>query len=145
MRFRFPLAAVLRLREIAEEREERLLSEILRRIVQTREALDQLDAAMVVVAERRNSGLRASLSAAELQASYREVEALRAARQEHSEQLGKLEQLRLQQLAIYHAAHRGRRMLTEMRAEQRARFEATRAREEQKAADDLFLARHRRG
>ena len=144
MGFRFTLAAVLRLREIAEEREERLLSSILRKIAQTRQAIEDVDAALLQMALGHDAGLSSTMVAGELQSFYERREILRAARRSHEEQLVKLEELRRQQLAIYQQAHRGRRMLTDMRMDQRAAWHAERSRLEQKAADDLFLARRSR-
>ncbi len=144
MAFRFPLAAVLRLREIDEEREERLLTGILTRLGQTRQAIAEIDLALAQVSAWREAALGSALPAAELYSFYERRASLEASRRIHQEQLTKLEALRLQQLEVYQRAHRGRRMLADMKAEQKNAWEAGLAHREQKTADDLFLARRGR-
>jgi hypothetical protein len=71
MAFRFPLASVLRLREIHEQREERLLTQILAQITQTREAIADTNLEITTSAAGREKALLDSaMSAAEIQASY---------------------------------------------------------------------------
>ena len=141
MAFRFPLAAVLRLREIAEEREERLLTGILRQMQQVREEISSLDYALAQTAVVRASALASVTHAAELQCLHERRESLLLARLAQEQQLAKFEELRHQQLSAYQQAHQSRTVLTDMRAAHREAWEGQRTRNEQKAADDIFLSR----
>jgi flagellar FliJ protein len=142
--FRFSLAAVLRLREINEQREERLLSQILAQVAKTRENLLLVQGQIVEAASNREIALAACVSAAELQAAY----GLSAMLEEHrlftEEQLLKFEGLRDKQIKTYQSAHQGRELLSGMRQEQRESYEIDRGREQQKALDDMFIARRLR-
>jgi flagellar FliJ protein len=143
MAFRFSLASVLRLREIHEQREERLLTEILAQVRQTREALELLDAQIVDAAAGREARLMATMPVAELHAEYGMSALLEERRQFTQSQLAKFEQLRDKQIKTYQAAHQDRELLSNMREEQRASYAVERSRLEQKAVDDLFIARRR--
>lgn len=144
MAFRFPLAAVLRLREINEEREERLLTQILAQVTQTREALASLDRQMVEAAARRESELLQCIPAAQLHSAYGMSALLKERRQFTAEQLAQFEQLRDKQIKTYQAAHQARELLSTMRQKQRDSFIAEQARHQQKALDDMFIARRLR-
>jgi flagellar export protein FliJ len=144
MSFRFSLAAVLLLREIEEEREERALTQILRQIGETREAILAIESQLQELAHERES----SVGSMQLARSLREAEetrnSLQAVRIAREQQLSKLEEQRLQQIARYQQAHRARKMLTEMREAQQTRWHAERLRREQSTADDVFLSRRSR-
>ncbi len=141
MGFRFPLAAVLRLREIHEQREERLLSQILAQIVQAREAIAAIDVQLAQAAARRETELRGSLAAADLHAAYGLVAMLKERRQFNEEQLAQFEQLRDKQIKVYRAAHQARELLSNMRKQQRESYLAEQNRQQQKVLDDTFIAR----
>ena len=144
MAFRFTLATVLRLREIAEEREERLLGQIQQQIGMVRENLTHMAARRVEIQQEREAELRARTSAALLQSSYAQIAALDLARQQAEEKLTKLEALRSEQMKIYTNAHRNRELLADMRETQHGEFVAARALREQKTMDDNFMSRRGR-
>lgn len=144
MAYRFPLATVLRLREIAEEKEERLLAQIVHRVVLTKTNLADIAVRREQVMRERESSLKSNLSAAGLQSFYGQLEALELAKQQAEEQLQKLEVLRVQQMTIYSLAHRNRQLLDDMHVQQRGVYDAQRTRAEQKVMDDNFASRLRR-
>ncbi len=141
MGFRFPLAAVLRLREIHEQREERLLSQILVQIAQAREAILAIDVEMVASAATREAQLLGRMSAAELHGAYGLAAMLKERRHFHEQQLGRFEALQEKQIKIYRAAHQDRELLSSMREEQQEAYLAEQGRQQQKSLDDLFIAR----
>ncbi len=80
---------------------------------------------------------------AELHAEYGMSALLEERRQFTQSQLAKFEQLRDKQIKTYQGAHQDRELLSNMREEQRASYAMERSRREQKAVDDLFIARRR--
>jgi flagellar FliJ protein len=144
MGFRFTLAAVLRLREIREEIEERRLSEILAQIARTRESITVIDAEMVEAAAKRDRDLSGGMSGSELHAANGLAAMLKEHRQLRLAKLAHLEQLRDQQIPVYKRAHQDRELLSGMREEQREEYAAGQLRQQQKLVDDLFTARIRR-
>ncbi len=141
MSFQFPLATVLRLREIAEEREERLLGQIFRQLVKARETHLELQAQHVESIRRREVGLQHQIAGSELHVFYGEMRTLEEMQEHAREQVQKLITLRDQQMKIYEAAHQARELLSNMREEQRERFWYERARQEQSTLDDNFASR----
>ncbi len=143
MAFEFTLETVLRVRKIAEDREERLLTQILQQIAQCRQSLTDLALRRTELCLGRERVLAAGTSAAELlllNGQIRTVEALEESGRQH---WAGLEKLRAQQMIVYETAHANRSLLATMREQARDRFEAEQAREEQKQMDDRFsAARH---
>jgi flagellar FliJ protein len=144
MKFQFTLATVLRVREIAEEREERLLTQILGQIAKTRQELHDLQAQVALLLERSERDLKSSMAAAQLHITYAQMRALELMQKDVIEQLGKLESLRDHQMNIYRAARRNREVLTELREDQKERFAYEAMRREQSLMDDNFAARSMR-
>ena len=60
-------------------------------------------------------------------------------------QLRQLELQRVNQLAVYQTARQDRQVLTDLRGQQRRRYQLEQKRQEQKTLDDLFLARAKEG
>ncbi len=98
MAFKFSLATVLRLREIAEEREERLLMQIRQHMAQSQHELAELDARGIAVIAQRESELTNQIPATELQDSYMQISVLEERKRIVREHLMKLETLRLQHM-----------------------------------------------
>ncbi len=144
MAFRFPLAAVLRLREIHEQREERLLTQILTQMNQARETIVSLDEQIAGAAIAREAALRERMSVAELHAAYGMEALLKERRAFTEQQLAQFTVLRDKQIQVYQAAHRDREVLSKMWQQQKDAFAADLARREQKSLDDLFLSRRLR-
>jgi flagellar export protein FliJ len=141
MAFKFTLSTVLRLREIAEEREERLLGQILSQISQNRQTLSELQAKYALLIQRRESELSRQMSAAELQIFYGQMRTVEDLLVKSKEQLVKLEIHRQQQMKVYENAHRNKELLTSMREDQQSIFRREQTRQEQKRMDDNFSAR----
>jgi len=144
MAFQFPLATVLRIRVVLEEKEERMLQQILSEIAQTREAIARTDVEIAESDVSRRSEVFKARVGHNIHAFYGRMNELKQNRKNLEEQLEKLEQLRTMQIAVYETARRNREMLTGMHEEQRSVFEASLARMEQKAIDDNFIARRGR-
>lgn len=143
MGFRFPLATLLRLREIAEQREERLLGQILNQMAQSRQTLIDLDLKRCDLAAQRELASQQSTSASEIQGIYgqmHEIDNLLLAGREH---LAKLATLREQQMKIYEAAHRDKELLSGIKKDQLETFQKEQSRQEQNAMDDNFSSRRR--
>jgi flagellar export protein FliJ len=144
MAFQFSLATVLRVREIAEEKEERLLTQILGQIAKTRQDLNDLKAQVDMLLRRSASELTSSISAAQLHITYGQMRALELMQKDVAEQLAKLETLRDQQMKNFAAARRKREVLSQLREDQLERFQYERSRQEQALMDDNFAARWNR-
>jgi len=144
MAFQFSLAAVLRVRGIVEEREERLLQQILYEIAQATESLTTTATELMGSDASRSADLFKVFSGRHLHASYAEVEQLKLRRSELEDRIEKLEMLRDKQMIAYQAARRSREMLTDMQEEKRGAYESDVARREQKTLDDNYIARRGR-
>jgi flagellar export protein FliJ len=141
MAFKFTLATLLRLREIAEQREERLLGQIQNQIAHNRQTLTDLATQRKDVIERREVALTEAVSGVDILDSYARVKAIESLEESGREQLEKLLALRDQQMKVYQSAHRDSEVLTEMRVEQKEDFYKERTKQEQSAMDDNFSSR----
>jgi len=141
MAFQFSLAAVLRVRTILEEREERMLQRILFEISQTQETLARTDAELAGSDVFRNANVFRPLIGRQIHVSYEEIKELRQKRKDLLGQIAKMEQLRDKQLVLYECARRNREMLSDMRDEKRSAYDSDMARSEQKILDDNYIAR----
>jgi len=144
MAFQFSLNTVLRVRGILEEREERMLQQILLQISQTVENLARTDAEIAGSDSARRADVFKPFIGRNLHASYGEVKELKQSRKDLEEQVRKLEELRARQVIIYEAARRNREMLTDMREEKRSAYDSDMARLDQKVLDDNYIARRGR-
>ena len=144
MAFQFPLATVLRLREIAEEREERVLGQILTQMARARNNLAELHAQHAASICRRETELQRPMAVSELHVFYGEMRLLEEKQQLAREQIEKLEALRVQQTRVYEAAHQARELLSDMRAKQVDVYEYELGRREQATLDDNFSSRRAR-
>ncbi len=146
MSYRFPLATVLRVREIALAEEERAFERIEGELRRLRDAVVRTDAELREVANSRQQVFAsAALPAMHLHASYGMGADLRLRREALLRQIGIFEKLRAQQSDRYRDALVRRDTLTELRDCNRGAWTAAQAKREQQAIDDSFLAaRHRR-
>ncbi len=141
MAFKFSLSTLLRLKEIAADREERLIGQIQGQIAQTNQTLDDLKGRREREISRREINLQQSSSAAEIVSSYTHVSSLEAMQQTVQDQLAKLEVLRLQQMKVYELAYRNKELLAGIKEDQHEEFLYDRARREQMTMDDNFSSR----
>jgi flagellar FliJ protein len=138
MAFKYSLATLLRVREIAEEREERLLGRILAQVAATRNELNQLQAQVSQMLKRRESDLATLTSAAQLHISYGQMRALEEMQKDLTAQLAKLEKLRDEQIKTYELSRRNREVLTQHKEDRREEHRYEAARQEQNFMDDVF-------
>ena len=141
MAFRFSLATLLRLREIAEEREERVLGQILSQISQTRQQHQELQNKCRSLLVRRERQLQEQISAAELHIFYGQLKVLEDLQAAVQEKLSSLDKLRLQQIRVYEAAHRDKEVLSGLRKKQLEDFRYKQGQQDQNAMDDNFISR----
>ncbi len=136
----FPLSAVLRLRELAAEREEQALARIHAELAALRAALEQTEADLREAAMLRERAFAAAaLPAMHLQGLYNASDALRSRRDAFREQIAAAGQRRDAQIARYRETYRQRETLIALRNKAEAAHEQTRAKREAKAADEAFL------
>ncbi len=145
MAFQFPLATVLRLRIMIEEREEGLLQKILLNIAGVFADIERIDVQLEECEALRHADTLKPHLGLHLHASYGEIKQLKERRQECEVQLQKLEAERDVQVTIYESARRDREMLSDMREEKRMAYEAEATKREQRILDDTYIARRGRG
>jgi flagellar export protein FliJ len=144
MAFRFSLATVLRYRDSMEKRAELALKRVLMEIARTRLQIEQLTRQIARAQAAIEKTLQQPVSAIHLQCMVSEIDAFVDRKKGLIESLAALERQRQLQMQAYQAAHRDRKMLSEMANRQREAYEQDRARREQKFVDDIFAARARR-
>lgn len=145
MGFQFSLAAVLRVRESVEKREEEILRKIQAEIALLTHQLEEYRAAMLKTRKVQESALLSTVPAGQLHTMIWEQQSISEKLQAMQQQLRVLVKQRGEQLIIYQAAHRNCEMLTEMRERQHQDYLVSQSREQQKRLDDLFIIRWRRG
>ena len=141
MAFRFSLETVLRLKQVAEEREERAMEEILRKIAREQQELGDLAAARKRLSEQCEAALRSKTSGAELLFVRGQIRALEGRESNARENLAHLVEQRQAQMKVYETAHRNRELLSRMREEQIEYFRRKQALKEQMQMDDIFSCR----
>ena len=141
----FPLATVLRVRELAEEQEEQALSRILRELESLRTDLQRTEADLLETTNVRNQAfIGTALPAMHLHASYAAAHELRVRSALIRRQLAHYENLRAAQISRYEEAYRKREVLHSLRDEARSAWSLAQGKREQAAADEAFLARFMR-
>ena len=144
MPFRFPLAAVLLVRENAELREERALQKIQQEIAQVSRQIEELDAEVASVHAVRNQAMLESIPAFELQSLLRRAEDAAKRKKPLLERMQVLLENRNRQMKVYQAARRDHETLTDMLEKQRESYEQEQTRKAQKLLDDIYVARRQR-
>jgi flagellar export protein FliJ len=144
MPFRFPLAAVLLVRENAEEREERALKKIQLELAHISRQVKEVNAEIARAHDAREESMRKPIPAFQLQAYLTQLE---QAAEKKKILLHHLQNLRLEldrQMNVYQACHRDREALSNMLEKQREAYDREQTREQQKQLDDMFMARRHR-
>jgi flagellar export protein FliJ len=144
MAFRFPLAAVLLVRENAEQREERVLQKIQQEMAQVSRQIDALDAEIADVHGARDRAMVEPIPAFQLHSILLRAEDAAKRRKPLQEKLANLLEDRNRQMKVYQAARRDHEALTNMLQKQREAYEQEQARNAQKQLDDIFISRRRR-
>jgi flagellar export protein FliJ len=138
MGFQFSLASVLRLREIAEEREERLLQGIQSEIARASESLNSNAAELEALYASRDDNTLQRVLAADLHSSYAHIDRLSGSRNELIQQIEKLEELKDRQMISYRTVLQDREALDQIRDQKRSEHDARVAKREQNLMDDTF-------
>jgi flagellar export protein FliJ len=144
MAFQFSLAAVLRVRESIEKREERALQSIQREVARTLLQIAEVRGAIDGAQRERETALRQTISAGHLHTMLSEEQGGEQRLESLFGELQVLEEARAKQMQLYQSAHQGCEMLTDMRKKQKESYEREWLREEQKRLDDIFMARRHR-
>jgi len=144
MAFRFPLAAVLSVRESMEEHEQRKLEQIQHEIALTMQRIECLDAQSGETLAARERELKQPVPAYQLHAWEAERKALAEKTEKLSICLRKLKADNERQLKVCQAARRDREILTEIRDRQLEAHDVQQGRQEQKVLDDVFISRQKR-
>jgi len=145
MPFRFSLAAVLRVRESIEEREERALRKIQLKISRTARQIEELDVEISGLHSEREQEMKLPIQAARLRLFLGRLEVSIEKRKALCTQLETLKQDRDQQMAVYRSAHRNRETLTEMSSKLKDVYELEQDRVDQNTVDEIFIMRRPRG
>ena len=139
----FSLRAVLQVRELAVEQEERTLARILHELDRLRRALDHTEAEGVQAARAREHAFTsATLPAMHLHAAYAAADLLRRRAALLRKQIAEFENLRVQQVARYEEAFRRRELLRTLRNHHAEQQRAAENKREAAGADEAYLARH---
>ena len=144
MAFRFPLAAVLRVRESIERREEMALQRIQLEMARVSRQIEELTARVARLDQAQKQALLQPTPAGHLHATLWEMQGAAEARKNLLSVLQGLEQQRQKQMKVYQAAHRDHETMISMYKERRDAYELEQARAQQKYLDDIFMARRHR-
>jgi flagellar FliJ protein len=144
MAFRFSLASVLRVRESIERREELALQKAEHELARVRRRIDELTGEIAKAVDEREKALQQEIQAHRLQSMDAEISAAGEAKQTLLETLQTLQQQRDAQMKLYQAAYNGRRMLTDLSAQQKTEYEQEQDHAQQKRLDDIFASRWQR-
>ncbi len=143
MSFLFKLRTPLRVREIAEEKEERLLTQLLQKLTELQVDLSTVQQQQADLVDSRDRHLRDRLSAAELQMYYSQASSLEQAEVEIKQRIVKCELARQEQTRAFQAAHQDREVLSELHVRAKEEFTQMQARRDQQAMEDAFISRRR--
>lgn len=144
MPFRFPLAAVLLVRENAEQREERALKKLQLEMSHATRQLEELNAEIASVQGAREQAMQQPVPAMQLHGYQQRAQVAAEKKQTLVNRIQTLRQALAQQMKTYQAAHRDRESLTDMLEKQREEYDLEQTRERQKQLDDLYMARRHR-
>lgn len=145
MAFLFSLASVMRVRESIEQREECALQKIQLEMARVARQIEELTEAMAKAHVAREQALMQTMPGGELQSMLWQVQTAVEVKKTLLVKLQGLEEMRLQQMKVYQAAHRDHETMINMFNEQREVYEIEQARSQQKYLDDIFMARRHRG
>lgn len=144
MAYRFPLAAVLRLRESIERREERNLQILQMEIVRVSRAIEELTAAIAGTRDAQERAMRQPVPAGHLHSVLWECQSAANKKNALLNHLDALKKKHDQQMQVYRDAHRDLERLADLYSRNKQAYTAEETRTQQKQLDDLFVARHSR-
>lgn len=141
MAFRFPLQALLHLRQSLEHQQELRLRAANQQVARVRHALEQLDGRIRQTQTLYAQYLASGTTGAELSFLQTTEGLLHAQRQEVEHELLRCQHVRDQQERVFRQARRERETFESLRDDQLRNYERDQARREQRHLDDLFLMR----
>lgn len=144
MAYRFPLAAVLRLRESIERREERSLQILQMEIVRVSRTVEELTASIAGAREAQERTMRKPMPAGHLHSVLLECQSEANRRSALLQHLESLKKKHDEQIRVYHDAHRDREMLSDLYSRSKRAYEVEQTKSQQKQLDDLFVGRYYR-
>ena len=144
MVYRFPLAAVLRLRESIERREERGLQILQMEIVRVSRSLEELTASIASAREAQERVMRQPAPAGHMHSVLLECQSAAHRKSVLLKQLDSLKKKHDEQMRAYHDAHRDREMLSDLYSRNKRAYAVEQTKAQQKQLDDLFGGRHHR-
>jgi flagellar export protein FliJ len=144
MPFRFPLAAVLRVRESIEKREERALQQLQAEVSRLTLRIDELEREQRKIVSLRGETMTRPIAAFHLHALEQSLQIIDESRKTVLKELQNVTARMNNQIQIYMASQRDRELLTEMMIKQRDAYSSELNRREQSKLDDLFSSRRNR-
>lgn len=141
MAFRFPLQALLHLRQSLEHQQELRLKAANQQVARIRHAIEQVDIQVSRVRRLATRELASGTTSAELRFTAEIERALQSQRHHCEDQLSLALNLRNQQQLIFQQARRERETFESLRNQQLLEYEREAARKQQRQLDDLFLLR----
>ena len=139
MAFRFPLQALLRVRQSCEERERRRLALLNTQIGQLHQKHEILNQERVLAWAQISQDLRGGMSGAELQFEMASMATRAYRQQELRKQIARLQQERTAQERLFREAQKQRKILDSLRERKLRDYLQVRGRQEQQQVDDLFM------
>ncbi len=144
MPFQFSLAAVLRLREGVERREERALQKLQLEVSRLTLRVEELAEQSKRTHDTQTHVLEQPVAACHLHALQSALMTIEENRRALLAEIQRLKQERDRQMTVYQAARRDRELLAQMKANQFEVYEKYSRRQEQKKLDDIFISRRGR-
>lgn len=144
MAYKFPLQAVLRVRQTVERQEERALQQIVAEITLLQQRILALTADIARGRQLLEQSIQQSLAAADVESMTLQIDGSIKHKRELLQSLAELQRQRAVQNQKYQAAYNNRKMLSDMQARQMEVYEQERARTEQKQVDEIFSFRAHR-
>lgn len=144
MAYKFPLAAVLRVKESMERLEELALQKIIVEMSQVQHQIDSLNDDIARSRKSLEVSMQQFLPAAHIELMMNPINLAAHRKEELLALLAELNHKRETQTRKYQAAHRNTRALSDLKTRLQDAHEQERARAEQKFIDEIFGARAQR-
>jgi flagellar protein FliJ len=141
MAFRFPLEAVLHLRESIEHQHELRLAAANLQVARVKRLIEQVDRSILDSQQQSLRELESGTKAAEIRFALEMESYLGARRRYLDQELTHLTRFRDQQQQLFHQARRERETFSVLREHQLREYQRNQGRREQRLVDELFLSR----
>jgi flagellar export protein FliJ len=144
MAFRFPLAAVLRVRESLERKEQLVLEQCYNRLHELQAHLARLDEQKQNWRQRYETQLMESTIGVNVHVLVEERQCAERQREELLRLIADAQEKLKQQMAQYRTVRQQREIVSELRSQGLEKYRRLELLQEQKSRDDLFLLRRLR-